>query len=75
MIVGLWDRVDPTRFRLGDIRPILAEIDFGQFGGNLRPIVADAFLRRGIGLVRPGPRLRPPGADSHLHSERTSVPE
>ena len=75
MLVGLWERVDPTRFRLGDIRAILEDIDFRQFGGDLRPIVADAFLRRGIGLVSPGPRLRPPGADSHLHSERTSSPE
>jgi hypothetical protein len=71
MMVGLWMRADPRSFRLGDIGPILAEIDFEQFGGNLRTIVAGCLARRGIGLVPPGPRLRPPGRDSHLHSERT----
>lgn len=74
MLVAIWNRADPTRFRLGDIRAILEEVDLRRFDGNLRPIVADAFLRRGIGLVPPGPRLRPPGADSHLHSTRTLIP-
>ena len=73
MLVGIWNRADPTRFRLGDIRPILEEVDLRRFDGDLRPIVADAFRRRGIGLVPPGPRLRPPGADSHLHSTRTTA--
>jgi hypothetical protein len=71
MLVGLWRRADPTSFRLGDIRPILEDVDLRRFHGDLRPIVADAFRRRGIGIVPPGPRLRAPGADSHLHSVRT----
>ena len=75
MLVGVWDRADPTAFRIGDIPAMLEEVDFRQFGGQLRPIVADAFARRGIGIVAPGPRLRPPGADSHLHSARTAAPE
>ena len=75
MLVAIWERADPTRFRLGDILPILEEVDVRRFGGNLRPIVADAFVRRGIGLVTPGPRLRKPGKDSHLHSGRTVAPE
>ena len=65
----------PGRFRLGDIGPILAEVDFEQFGGGLRRIVAGCLARRGIGLVPPGPRLKPPGRDSHLHSERTTTVE
>jgi hypothetical protein len=75
MMVGLWRRADPTRFRLADIGPILAEIDLAQFGGGLRPIVMGCFARRGIGIVPLGPRLRPPGRDSHLHSERTMTAE
>ncbi|HVH03266.1 MAG TPA: hypothetical protein VM891_10035 [Amaricoccus sp.] len=75
MMVGLWTRADPHGFRLGHIAPILAEIDFEQFGGGLRRIVAGCFARRGIGLVPPGPRLAPPGRDSHLHSERTITVE
>ncbi len=61
MLVGVWDRADPTAFRLGDIPAILEEVDFRRFGGHLRPIVADAFARRGIGIVPPGPRLRAAG--------------
>ena len=36
--------IAPTRrrFRLGDIGPILEEVDFAQFGGGLRRIVAGA---------------------------------
>jgi hypothetical protein len=71
MMVGLWRRADPTRFRLADIGPILAEVDAIRFGGALRPIVMGCLARRGIGIVPLGPRLRPPGRNSHLHSERT----
>ena len=75
MMVGLWLRAEPRRFRLADIGPILAEVDFEQFGGGLRRIVTGCLARRGIGLVPPGPRLKPPGRDSHLHSERTTTVE
>lgn len=71
MLVAIWERAEPTRFRLGHIRTILEEVDVRDYGGLLRPIVADAFARRRIGIVPPGPRLTPPGAGSHLHSERT----
>lgn len=75
MLVGVWTEADPVRFRLADILPILREVDLRDYGGALSPIVADAFRRRGIGLVAPGPRLRPPGKESHVHSERTDCPE
>jgi hypothetical protein len=75
MLVAVWRSADPTRFRLADILPLLREVDFRSFGGALRPVVADAFRRRGIGIVAPGPRLRPPGAESHIHSERTATPQ
>ena len=43
--------------------PILEEVDFARSSAaSLRPIVAGAFARRGIGIVPPGPRLRPPGS-------------
>lgn len=71
MMIGLWHLAEPSRFRLSQIPEILEEVDLAGFRGRLRPIVADAFTRRGIGLVRPGPRLAPPGSNSHLHSERT----
>lgn len=75
MLVGIWNRAEPTRFRLGHLPAILEEVDLYRYGGVLRAVVADAFRRRGIGLVAPGPRLRPPGADSHLHSTRTAAPQ
>ena len=71
MMVGLWTRADPRRFRFSEMPALLAEIDFEQFGGRLRPIVAGCLERRGIGIVPLGPRLSAPGSDSHLHSERT----
>jgi len=71
MLVGIWTRVDPERFRLGDIARHLEAIDRAEFGGRLRPVVFGSLARRGIGVVPPGPRLKPPGRSSHLHSERT----
>lgn len=75
VLAGVWTHARPSAFRFADLRPILAEIDFEAFGGQLRPIVDRCFTRRGIGLVPPGPRLAPPGKGSHLHSERTLAME
>jgi hypothetical protein len=74
ILVALWRSVSPTGFRLADIVPILRELVLDAYDGTLAPIVAGALERRGIGVVPLGPRLAPPGADSHLHSERTSAP-
>jgi hypothetical protein len=42
--------------------------------GRFRRIIDLNMARRGIGLVRAGPRRQPPAADSHAFSSRTSVP-
>ena len=61
MMVGLWMRADPSGSGSATSARSSREVDFEQFGGGLRPIVAGSLARRGIGLVPPGPRLRPPG--------------
>jgi hypothetical protein len=74
LLVSLWTQIDPLRFRLADLIPIFRAIDLRQFDGTLLPIVLGSLIRRGIGTVSLGPRLDPPGAESHLHSSRTMRP-
>jgi hypothetical protein len=74
-LVGLWARVEPTRFRFGDIARFLDEVDRERFSGQLRDLVQGRLRLRGIGVVAPGPRLAPPGKSSHVHSSRTAAPD
>ena len=53
----------------------LLEVDREITGGAFRRIIEGNFRMRDIGLVVPGPRLRPAGEDSHSSSLRTRVPD
>jgi hypothetical protein len=75
MLIGLWEIADPGEFSFAQLPRLLGTVDRRRFGGEIYPIVRGCLGRRGIGLVPPGPRLRPPGKESHVHSARTAVPE
>jgi hypothetical protein len=53
---------------------VLLEVDEDLSGGHYQRLIARNFALRGIGTVRVGPRLKPPGAESHAFSARTLVP-
>lgn len=75
MLVGVWDLADPRDFSFALLPRLLREVDWHDFGGELYPIVRGCLGKRGIGLVRPGPRLRAPDETSHMHSVRTVMPD
>jgi hypothetical protein len=67
-------RLSPHSLNYDDVAAVLLDIDQDMTGGRYRRLIARNFDLRGIGTVRVGPRLRPPGAESHAHSARTLVP-
>ncbi|TPE49914.1 hypothetical protein [Amaricoccus solimangrovi] len=75
MLIGLWEIADPRRFSFAALPGLLREVDRREFDGAIYPVVRGCFGRRGVGLVPPGPRLRPPDASSHMHSARTAMPD
>ncbi|MEO0760723.1 MAG: hypothetical protein AAFZ09_02775 [Pseudomonadota bacterium] len=56
MLVEIWRRVRPERFRLGQVARWLRDLDRETQGGRYQDILARNLALRGIGLVEPGPR-------------------
>jgi hypothetical protein len=70
-----WRRLPPASLNYEDVGAVLLDVDFDLAGGRHERLVRNNFLWREIGLVRVGPRLSPPGLDSHALSARTVAPE
>jgi hypothetical protein len=70
-----WKRLSPDHLRYEHVGEILLEVDHELSGGRYRQVILNSLLWREIGLVAVGPRLAPPGAESHAFSARTLVPE
>jgi hypothetical protein len=68
-------RLSPHDLNYDDVAAVLLAVDADVSGGRYRRLIARNFDLRGIGSVRVGPRLQPPGAESHAFSARTLVPE
>jgi hypothetical protein len=68
-------RLSPHHLNYDDVAAVLLEIDEDVSGGRYQRLIARNFDLRGIGSVRVGPRLQPPGAESHAFSARTLTPE
>lgn len=68
-------RLSPHRLNYDDVAAVLLEVDEDASGGRYRRLIARNFDLRGIGSVQVGPRLKPPGAESHAFSARTLVPD
>ncbi len=62
------------RLRYRDVAEALLEAEQEVSGGVYQEVLAYNLMRRGIGQVKVGPRLKPPDEDSHAFSERTEVP-
>lgn len=69
-----WSRLSPHYLTYHGVGQAMLDFDDEVTGGLHRRIIENNFLRRGIGLVRVGPRISPPDATSHAFSDRTVVP-
>lgn len=69
-----WKRLSPDYFTYADVARIMLAVDRALTGGQYRREMIESFEWRGIGRVRVGPRLAPPGETSHAFSARTLVP-
>ncbi|MEM6487349.1 MAG: hypothetical protein AAF677_03615 [Pseudomonadota bacterium] len=56
MLITLWRRVRPSRFRFGQVARWLRDFDREVHDGRFRTILARNLEMRGIGVVEPGPR-------------------
>jgi hypothetical protein len=70
-----WRRLPPSSLNYEDVAAVLLQVDLDLTGGRYQRVIRNNFLWREIGLVRVGPRLSPPGPESHALSERTVTPE
>ena len=70
-----WKRLSPNLFSYATVAATLLEVEAAMSGGRYRRAVVESFGWRGIGRIASGPRLAPPGPDSHSHSARTLVPD
>ena len=66
--------LDPDMLSFYGVEKALIGVDRQITGSAFRRIIEGNSRMREIGLVVPGPRLQPPGADSHNSSVRTRVP-
>ena len=69
-----WTRLSPDHLRYARVGEVLLEVDRELSGGRYRRAIINSLLWRDIGSAVVGPRLAPPGADSHAFSPRTSCP-
>jgi hypothetical protein len=69
-----WKRVSPFRLDYEDIFRAYLDTDTMINGGRYHAMIIDNMTWRGIGLVKVGPRLKPPAEDSHAFSPRTQRP-
>ena len=67
--------LDPDMLSYLGVGQALEEVDRAITGGQFLPIIQGNFRMREIGLIVPGPRLQPPGTNSHSVSARTLVPD
>lgn len=70
-----WSRLSPHYLGYDDVGATLLEVDLEATAGRYERPIARNLRLRDIGLVRVGPRLAPPTAESHVFSPRTHVPE
>lgn len=74
-LAACWQRLSPRPLSYVDVASALIAVDRERNGGRYQGLMRRNFWLREIGRVTVGPRLQPPGADSHTHSARTIAPE
>jgi hypothetical protein len=74
-LAGTMQRLSPHYLNYDDVAEALLETDRHLSDSAFARLITRNFLRRGIGLVRVGPRLAPPDERSHAFSARALVPD
>ncbi len=74
-LADTWSLLDPDFLSYTDVGAILELVDREINGGRYRKLIRGNFRMRDIGFAVPGPRLSPPGPESHSFSARTIIPE
>jgi hypothetical protein len=70
-----WKRLSADDFSYLDVALTMIEVDAAMTGGRFRRALVESFDWREIGRASVGPRLKPPGPNSHTHSARTITPD
>jgi hypothetical protein len=70
-----WQGLKADDFSYLDVASTLIEADRAMSGGRFRRSLVESFDWREIGRATVGPRLKPPGPNSHTHSARTITPD
>jgi hypothetical protein len=70
-----WHRLRADDFSYLEVARILIAVDTAMTGGRFRRALVESFDWREIGRATVGPRLKPPGPNSHTHSPRTITPD
>lgn len=70
-----WKRLSPDFFSYAKVAQVLLEAEASISRGRYRGAMLESFGWRGIGQIASGPRLAPPGPDSHTNSVRTLMPD
>ena len=70
-----WRRLPAESLNYDDVAAILLGVERDLSGGRYQRLILNSLLWREIGLVSVGPRLSPPGAESHALSARTVIPQ
>lgn len=70
-----WSRLRPLHLDYAAVSRAFLAADDRLTGGRFHRIITGNMERRGIGLVRAGPKLLSTGEDSHTYSRRTPEPE
>lgn len=73
-MAALWERLSVETLDYADVYRTFVEVDHDMTGGRHGKIIHGNMRRRGIGIVKAGPRLMPPDEESHAFSDRTATP-
>jgi hypothetical protein len=74
LLANTWKRLNADNFTYLTVARIVASEDLALSGGRFQRAIAESFEWREIGRAIVGPRLKPPGPNSHTHSARTVTP-
>ncbi len=73
-MAAIWERLTIETLDFADVFDTFLEVDRDLTEGRFYRIINLNMRRRGIGVIKAGPRMAPPDETSHAFSDRTAVP-
>lgn len=74
-LANVWKRLSIETLDYADVYETFLEVDQELTNARFERLIRRNMLRRGIGVIKAGPRLSPPDEKSHAFSGRTSMPD